>query len=323
MDLFGKKRLEETIRDLEARVSRLEGERDELLSTLAKRDERIKKLAYAYQEAQIACKQAEQRIKATEASGSSQETKTDMKNGLSIRPQRLAPREVLRLASGLSGLRSEKEDLFSAYLPALPEGVTPENEGFFEDLPGEAVDLYRSVSTERGAAVFHINSVFTVLLVPPFPIKERQISIGRSFVLDPLLAVLDTPVLLVLAHSGESLIGTAMSHEVFEVQESIKSPVKEKHSKGGWSQRRFERLREEDIRNHAELVAERLKPMLGQRRQLIRYAVVSGDPALTRMILEMASFPADLPVIERRLERLGRKKPEEVLEDIYGFVVYR
>ena len=63
--------------------------------------------------------------------------------------------------------------------------------------------------------------------------------------------MLEIPVLVISAHAGDTLIGIALSSGRFEVQEAVKSQVKEKHSKGGWSQKRFERLRDEDIRNHA------------------------------------------------------------------------
>ena len=41
MDLFGKKKLEERILELEAEKSQLESEREDLLRTLEKREERL------------------------------------------------------------------------------------------------------------------------------------------------------------------------------------------------------------------------------------------------------------------------------------------
>ncbi len=61
MDLFGKKKLEERILELEADLARLEGEKKDLMRTLDKRDERIRKLSSAIQEANLALKAAEQR----------------------------------------------------------------------------------------------------------------------------------------------------------------------------------------------------------------------------------------------------------------------
>jgi hypothetical protein len=111
----------------------------------------------------------------------------------------------------------------------------------------------------------------------------------------------------------------ALTKNDFELQEIVESPVKEKHSKGGWSQKRFERLREEDIRNHADAVVQKLSELAGKYRSIARYAVVGGDPVLLKMIL-----PAlNLPVVERRLERHDSKRLDRLLDDVYGFTLYR
>ncbi len=69
------------------------------------------------------------------------------------------------------------------------------------------------------------------------------------------------------------------------------------------SQKRFYRRREEDIRQHADLVAERLESLLEGRRSIPAYAVVSGDPTLVKMIA-----PAiDLPILEAKIGRIDRK----------------
>jgi hypothetical protein len=130
---------------------------------------------------------------------------------------------------------------------------------------------------------------------------------------------MESPVLVISAHAGDTFLGLALTGDDFEMQETVESPVKEKHSKGGWSQKRFERLREEDIRNHADAVVQKLMEMAGRYRSVARYAVLSGDPALLKMI----SSAIELPVVERRLERHDKKRLEKMLDDIYGFVCYR
>ena len=71
-----------------------------------------------------------------------------------------------------------------------------------------------------------------------------------------------------------------MSREGFEVKEFVESQVKEKHSKGGWSQKRFERLREEDIKNHVDAVLDKLSVLLAKYGTIVKYAVLSGDESL-------------------------------------------
>ncbi len=56
VDLFGKKKLEDRILELEAARAKLEREKEELMRTLEKREEKIRKLASANQEANLALK---------------------------------------------------------------------------------------------------------------------------------------------------------------------------------------------------------------------------------------------------------------------------
>ena len=64
VDLFGKKKLDDRILELQAALAKLEGEKEELLRTLEKREERIRKLSSANQEANLALKAAEQKAAA-------------------------------------------------------------------------------------------------------------------------------------------------------------------------------------------------------------------------------------------------------------------
>ena len=95
---------------------------------------------------------------------------------------------------------------------------------------------------------------------------------------------METPVLVVSAHAGETFLGVALSREGFEAEEMVESSVMGKHSKGGWSQKRFERLREEEIKSHADLAAERLAALMDKYKTLLKYAVLSGDESLIRQI---------------------------------------
>ena len=64
VDLFGKKKLEDRILELQAELAKLEGEKEELLRTLEKREEKIRRLSTANQEANLALKAAEQKAAA-------------------------------------------------------------------------------------------------------------------------------------------------------------------------------------------------------------------------------------------------------------------
>ena len=62
VDLFGKKKLEDRILELQTELAKLEGEKEDLFRTLEKREEKIRRLSCANQEANLALKVAEQRV---------------------------------------------------------------------------------------------------------------------------------------------------------------------------------------------------------------------------------------------------------------------
>jgi hypothetical protein len=313
VDLLGKKKLEEEKERLRSRVAELEEVKSSLQLQIERRDERIRKLTCAQQETSLALKAAEQKIAAfqeREEEKSEREGAATKESGPDS-SRVLKPRLAERLIERLEAVRSPRDDILSAYIAS---GSTAR-----EGIPPEAADLVRRANSDRGVAVFSDPLLFTIALVPPFPLKKDEVRWGGSFQTGPLREMLETPVLVVAAHAGETLLGVALGREGFAEHVIVKSTVKEKHTKGGWSQKRFERLREEDIRQHADLVTEKLPSILEGYRSVPACAVVSGDPALVKLIA-----PAiDLPIQEAKIGRFDKKNPAELLEEVYGFVCLR
>ena len=310
VDLFGKKKLEERILELEAERSRLEGEREDLLRTLEKRDERIKKLSALAQEASLALKAAEQR-QAASASHPSAQDKTVQPTEPKLGARKLGLRETDLLLERLHAFRSPREDLLAAYYP----GTFPEDPAIPEPLRKAA----SAIKSRRGGIILHSPQLFSLLLIPPFPVKESHSHEGAAFFLDPIQEIMATSVLVVSVHAGDTFLGVSLSRDKFEAEELVQSSVMGRHSKGGWSQKRFERLREEDVKVHIDLVREILEAMLGRYKPLLHYAVLSGEESLVR---QLASF-VDLPLVERALPRIDSKETNLLLDEVYGFVCYR
>lgn len=311
VDLLGKKKLEEEIEHLRSRVKELEEENGSLSLQIERREDKIRKLTSASQETSLALKAAEQKIATVQEQG---EGKGEMRETAAKERSRsrvLKPKDIERLLDRLEACRSPRDDLLTAYIASGSTGG--------EKLPPEVGEIVKDISSDRGVAVFSDPLLFTLALVPPLPLKMDEAIWAGSFRTDPLREMLDTPVLVVAAHAGETLLGVALGREGFAEHAIVKSTVKEKHTKGGWSQKRFERLREEDIRQHADLVKEKLPQIQENYRSILAYAVVSGDPLLVKMIA-----PAlDLPVLEAKTGRFDRKNPDELLEEVYGFVCLR
>jgi hypothetical protein len=311
VDLFGKKKLEDRILELQTALAKLEGEKEQLLRTLDKRDEKISKLTSANQEANLALKAAEQRAAATSPAPAPAQSAADVSVGQKPKGKMLSLREMDLLRERLKTCRSPKDDLLVSYYP----GPVPEDAG----LPPQIKKAAAAIKSKRGGIILHSPQLFTLLLIPPFPIQEILTLEGSAFALDPLEEMMDTPVLVVSAHAGETFLGVALSQEGFLAEEIVESSVIGKHSKGGWSQKRFERLREEEIKSHADLVAEKLATLLGKYKTLLKFAVLSGDESLIRQIAPSI----DLPQVERTLVLREERKTKELLEEIYGFACYR
>ena len=310
MDLFGKKKLEERIQELEVELVRLEGEREDLLRTLEKRDERIRTLSSAIQEANLALKAAKQRASAraspapSDAAGESPEEQKP-------KARRLGLRDMDFLLEKLHAIRSPREDLLVAYYP----GPIPEDPAIPQPLKRAA----SAINYRRGGIILHCPQLYSLLLIPPFPIKESQSHEGGKFSLNTIREMMEEPVLLVSAHAGDTFLGVSFCRDKFEAEELVQSSVMGRHSKGGWSQKRFERLREEDVKAHVDLVIDKLEAMLGRYKPVLHYAVLSGEESLVRQI---ASF-VDLPLVERKLSRIDSRETNLLLDEVYGFVCYR
>jgi hypothetical protein len=309
VDLFGKKKLEDRILELQAELAKLESEKEEFQRTLEKREEKIRRLTSANQEANLALKAAEQ--KAAASLSAPVQAAFEKCDEQKPKAKKLSLREMDMLMERLRVCRSPRDDLLVAYCP----GPIPEDAA----LPLQIKKAAATIKSQRGVIILHSPQLFSLLFIPPFPIQESLSREGSAFALDLVLEMMDTPVLVISAHAGETFLGVALSREGFLAEELVESQVMGKHSKGGWSQKRFERLREEDIKSHVDLASQKLAELMGKYKTLLKYAVLSGEESLIRQIA-----PAiDLPVIERRLERHDDRKTKELLEEVYGFACYR
>lgn len=311
VDLFGKKKLEDRILELQAALAKQEGEKEELLRTLEKREEKMRRLTSANQEVNLALKAAEQKMAALSVTFTPVQSAVAKGEEQKPKAKKLSLREMDMLMERLKACRSPRDDLLVAIYP----GPVPEDDA----LPPQIKKAAAAIKSKRGGILLHNPQLFTLQLIPPFPIQEIYSKEGSTFTLDLLGEMMDTPVLVVSAHAGETFLGVALSKEGFEAEELVESSVIGKHSKGGWSQKRFERLREEEIKSHVDLVNEKLAGLMGKYKTLLKYSVLSGEESLIRQI----ASGIDLLVVERTLSRHDDRKTEELLEEVYGFTCYR
>jgi len=219
--------------------------------------------------------------------------------------------------SKLKSFHAPAEDLLTAYLPSGTRLSGVISEKVLERVEEENLTLLDRLETETGLVLFYdIHRMICEAIAPPFPVTSSSWQLGDSFEVSLLEEILnkDYRMLVLVLHAGESFIGFAPDARVFDTEELIRSSVKEKHSKGGFSQRRFERLREEDIAHHMDKVIEALDRVL-EENKLIDCVILSGDFQLIGEIRKR--LPFNLEIIEKPSDiRVDKSGGEEILRTV-------
>lgn len=242
-DLLGKTRLKQRIRELESEVEsleeRLEAEnrrRADAVTEKQRAERRVNKLESKIDE-------LEGRLEREEDEGS-----LDFRSVETLGGKRLEG--VLDL---LESVEVQGENLTTAYVEA---GGQP---GL--DLGGKEKALLRRVDSDRGCVVYMDDyGLLRVCVVPPLPVEKQSVKHGTRFDVDRSL--LQPPGLHAVAAIRSDTYAAGVYDGDRLAYSSVSSNVKGSHSKGGWSQGRFERRREEQIENHVEEAVNRYQEMV-------------------------------------------------------------
>jgi hypothetical protein len=141
------------------------------------------------------------------------------------------------------------------------------------------------IESPTGIALFYDlkrGSMAPQIVAPPFMIPESRWKRDYAFDTTQLQAILDF-------------------NHLYKI---VRSSVKEKHTKGGMSQRRFERLRDEDIRHHGEKARAAFDALIAGYKSELKLVVASGEHNLIKMITQAN----DRPLLLRSID------PKAVLE---------
>ncbi len=216
--------------------------------------------------------------------------------------------------SKLSSLRSPADDLLTVYLPCGTRLSGLLSEKVIDLIEEDIRILLERLEPKTGFILFYdCHHMICEAIVLPIPIKYPSWKLAASFdtsFLDEILSK-DYRILVIVLHAGESFIGFAPYGQVFDIKEFVRSSVKEKHSKGGFSQRRFERLREEDISHHMDNVFEVLHKVL-EKNVLIDFVILSGDSQLIKEIQKR--LPINVETIEKPSDiKVDKTSCEDIL----------
>ncbi|MDK2824949.1 MAG: hypothetical protein PWQ63_1811 [Methanolobus sp.] len=156
-----------------------------------------------------------------------------------------------------------------------------------ERVDSKTLALAEKVGSSTGFVLFHSpDHMINELLVPPLPMEKSSWNADNKFDISTISELLNknAGVCVLVAHAGESFTGFSLDSQDFDSFQMIKTSVKAKHAKGGFSQRRFERLRDEDIAHHIDKVRIAMKDILDEFRGSIDYMILAGDLPLAKEI---------------------------------------
>lgn len=140
-----------------------------------------------------------------------------------------------------------------------------------------------AVNAKNGAAIFW-GDKRKCLVLPPFPLNEKMIFDG--YVTQPLLKLVTKDYLigLLLVHLGSYAVGICKGEKIVSSKVGT-GLVHGRHKKGGSSQQRFQRHRENQIREFLDRVCLHIKEHFENKTRLINY-VVYGGPHQTILLLQ-------------------------------------
>ncbi len=309
LDLFRK----EEVNSLKNRIMQLEEEKSQLLLRFEKKDELAKKTVSTKQDVDRELNEARHRISSLE--NEIQKLKKDERSELNYRfSLNLSRNQLDELLFKLGYIRSKLSTLITFYV-TKDETLKNVNEDLAALIEGQALHLIDKIESSTGKVVFYdTDQIIRLVLIPVFPIVKNESSIDREFNIVSLANNLSCEKILVInAHAGESFIGI-IEAESFVEYDIIRSSVMGKHSKGGWSQKRFQSLVEEDIKHHVNKVRDTLIPIFEKNKD-IQYVIASGEGRLVKTILLGYEFP----VINKSLDSLN---PQQVLKEVMSVRLY-
>ncbi|MCZ7401481.1 MAG: Vms1/Ankzf1 family peptidyl-tRNA hydrolase [Candidatus Methanoperedens sp.] len=312
LDLFNK----EEIKSLKARISQLEEENTKLCLQLEKKDEKAKKTIATKQDVDRELNEAINKISSlqNEIQIQKKETSTELKFRFSENLSRNRFDEMMLL---LGGIQSKLSTLITIYLGKDATSADAAQD-IVNLIDSSSLHQIEKIESSTGKIIFYdTNRIINIVIIPVFPINRSECFLNRQFNLEPLKVNLEYERILVLnTHAGETLIGIAQADSFIE-HEVIRSSVMGKHKQGGWSQKRFQALVEEDIKHHSDKVRALLDTMIAKHTD-IQYIIAGGDGKLIKMITEGYNYP----VVAKSMDAVLKGNVDQVLREAMSLRCY-
>jgi len=312
LDLFKK----DEINVLKAKILELEEKNRKLKLQVERKGEKTRKTLASRQEVDTELNEAKQQIRTFENDFAKlkKETKGELNFRFSENFSKNRLRDILFF---LESMQSKTATLITIYL-AKDETPASIPSDIASKIDSSERALIEKIDSHTGKVIFFdTDGIIKLVMLPVFPILHSKYSLERRFDVETLKNSLKMDKTLVInAHAGETFVGI-VEDDVFVEHEVVRSSVMGKHSKGGWSQKRFQSLVEEDVRHHADKVRTALGTLIGKQRD-IECIIAGGEGKLVRMMIE----GYDYPLIMKSMDPVSTKNAEQVLREAMAVRVY-
>lgn len=176
----------------------------------------------------------------------------------------------------LDELDAESEPAKSLYLPPALE--LAEKERLLGEVAGSEAsipDVVDVISGSGTGAVLFWSVARKLLVLPPFPIREKYLAFGYD--VEPLRSMLQSGlrVALILVRMGAFALGICRGEELI-LSKVGTGLVHARHKKGGSSQKRFQRRQDNEVDAFITRVCGHVRERLEPRAKEIDYLVYGG-----------------------------------------------
>jgi len=194
------------------------------------------------------------------------------------------------MLSFLDVLEQASDEAVSLYLP--PGLPLQEIEGLINRLPIPAItipDVVRVAADSYSGSVIFWGESRKYLVIPPFPAKDKFVS--PNYDPEPLRSILnqDFTIALVLVRLGAYSIGICRSDEI-TLSKTGTGLVHARHKKGGSSQQRFQRRRDNQVHHFLSRVCGHLQEYLEPHRLSLDYLVYGGSRTTLEELRKLCPF---------------------------------
>ncbi|MFP4038259.1 MAG: Vms1/Ankzf1 family peptidyl-tRNA hydrolase [Candidatus Nanohaloarchaea archaeon] len=253
--------LEDRVEQLEASLKEKKQEIEKLEQMLEAEEERRSELARKKQDAEEKLNRLEDRLEGLEDTSEEEESSGLEFNDISFQKFKSSIEK-------LESIDSPERDMVSIYSPGKVSGHSDLSD-IRNSLPEEVLT---PMLNEEKIAAFYVEELglFCFRLRPFFP---QKIHISEKFDVEGLKDFIEEDKHWALVSRGDSRIFTEKDGE-FEEVERINDRVNRQHGKGGFSQGRFERKRDEQVEQHLQ--------KLGEKLEGLENLYILGDKALSK-----------------------------------------